>query len=578
MDTSTLVIATIVIIILFIMLLFNVEILNYISNLFNTTSGTNTTPGDCPDYWVKYQNHKDSSTDASKYGCYINSKLQPDVVYNGGTCNYINGYRTNFGTMPNYCDMSQNPASGNELNISNAQAGIQLIDGWQSFFKGQNLPAMIAISPQQNQSWNPNYDDTATGSAAAGGTVKDNDNLYLYHVGLYAFNSVLPLGSGVRQYKVSAIGDINHNLLIDAKSFTGPSYIMTGLDSLNGDSLIINDNYGYLSSELNSPDNALLRDIGKFYKNLYKCGDTYTVGYTGVTEDKTIECPTTWTSTISNLTVDTSYVLVYLDMSPSSASGATPAYPDTNDKGHVVSIYDKLTKSSIKKGVATTIDASNIEFTDDVGLTKKYYEFLTTDGSTAVTESFLTSNNRRLNYIEFYIPAYNPNTSGTNQNTVAGYSMDVLDSLSYCQKKIWASKNDIQWSGITDNWTLDMCNENDFSAQVNVDVSFNIYSNPSGGCTYMTIDDASAAAQTYIAAMTTAYGAANADDFIGSPAGADILDTKYGLTGNYTADGSGAQAGYYIQTGNERGTTCDINNVIYDSYNAVTTLNYADIL
>ena len=222
-------------------------------------------------------------------------------------------------------------------------------------------------------------------------------------------------------------------------------------------------------------------------------------------------------------------------------------------------------------------DVNNIEFKYGT-TTTKYIDQLTTDGSTTATDANLAGLNLRVNYIEFYIPAYNPNTSGSNQNTVAGYSMDVLDSLSYCQKKIWASKNDIQWSGITDNWTLDACNENDFSAQVNVDVSFNIYSNPTGGCTYMTIDDASAAAQTYISDVYAAGGAASEADFVNSAAGAALIGTRYGLTAGYTADGNGAQAGYYIQTGDERGTTCDINNVIYDSYNAATTINYGDLL
>ena len=30
-----------------------------------------------------------------KSGCHVNATLDPDVVYNGGKCNYLNGERTN---------------------------------------------------------------------------------------------------------------------------------------------------------------------------------------------------------------------------------------------------------------------------------------------------------------------------------------------------------------------------------------------------------------------------------------------------------------------------------------------------
>ena len=117
------IITAIIIIIIFFILIFQEDINNFFMNLVR--SSNNTTPSDCPDYWIKYSNHKDSSTSDSKYGCYIDAKKQPDVVYNGGRCNYINGVRTNFGTMPNYCDLSQNKAEGDNLNLTDTRSGIK---------------------------------------------------------------------------------------------------------------------------------------------------------------------------------------------------------------------------------------------------------------------------------------------------------------------------------------------------------------------------------------------------------------------------------------------------------------------
>lgn len=532
MDTITLVIATIVIIILFIMLLFNVEIINFINNLSNTTNGTNTMPSDCPDYWIKYSNHKSDTDSSSKYGCYVNSKIQPDVLYNGGKCNYINGERTNFGSMPNYCDVSQNNPSGSELSISNPADGIKLIDGWQSFFTDLNLAAVIAISPQQKQPWNPGHPISSSDSS----DISANDHLELRHVGLYKFESIsIDDADNSRTYRVNS----KVSLLTDAESFTGKSYIMTGFDSLMTSGSILNDNYGYNSSdELNSSSQALKANINMFYKNAYKCGDTFTYDVTG--SSTSIDCPTTWSAVTSNLSVDTSYVLIYLDVSSNSVD---VIYDDNNNTGHVVSIYDKLTKSAIKKSVVSSFDDMDcIKFDIGDGSQTPYITTLTVNEAIVTSAADVTG--MRLNYLEFYIPPYNPNTiSDNSNNTVAGYSMDVFDSLSYCQKRIWASKNDIQWSGITDNWSLDRCNEHDFSNLVDytLDICFNISSGTVNECKYFTTSDASNAA----AIFNTGYNSEN----------------KYGQTSLNEAagDGTNAESGYYIQGGPNEGTVCEID-------------------
>jgi hypothetical protein len=120
------------------------------------------------------------------------------------------------------------------------------------------------------------------------------------------------------------------------------------------------------------------------------------------------------------------------------------------------------------------------------------------------------------------------------------------------------------WSGITDNWTLDMCNENDFLSPVNVDTSFTITDSDLEGCKYFNTSDASSAAQAYI----TASGAGDGT----------LANIKYGLVGTYTADGSGARAGYYIQGGTNEGDDCDINAIAYDTYNTLTSLNFSELL
>ena len=548
MDTITLVIATIVIIILFIMLLFNVEIINFINNLSNTTNGTNTTPSDCPDYWVKYNNHKDSSSDTPKYGCYVNSNIQPSVLYNGGKCNYINGNRTNFGSMPNYCDVSQSIPSGSNLSISNPEHGIKLIDGWQSFFTDLKLAAVIAISPQQQQSWNPLF---------AGGTPSDtsaNDHLELRHVGLYEFESRDDINGTITYTGTSA-----DNLLTDstAKSFSGKSYIMTGFDSLSMGGTILNENYGYTDSNINSSNGALDSDIKLFYKNAYKCGEEFEYDVDGSVSLTPIECPTTWSAMTSNLSVDTSYVLIYLDVS-GNLDGAN--YSDSSNTQHVVSIYDKLTKSAIKKSVASSVtDPKKIKFKENNESTPYSYVNNLKIGGSSITDSTDLSN-VRLNYLEFYIPPYNPNTiSDNSNNTVAGYSMDVFDSLSYCQKRIWASKNDIQWSGITDNWSLDRCNEYDFSNVVDytLDICFNISSGTANTCKYFSTSDASDAAAIW------------------NGEGNDSLNRYGQTTSNISGnDGSNAQEGTYIELGYNKGLTCDID---YTS-NYRSTIDFGNIL
>jgi len=481
------IITTIIIIILFFIFLFQEEMNKFFMNL--TMSSSNTRPSDCPDYWIKYSNHKNSSGDDLKYGCYIDAKKQPDVVYNGGRCNYINGVRTNFGTMPNYCDLSQNNAVGNNLNLTNTRSGIELIDGWQSFFKMDNLPAVLSIAPQQNKSWVPGKSYDGTDESA-------NDDLELRYVALYKISYKHDTGSEI----IYTLIDDDPIILSDELSFSGPSYTMTGIAGYinnHADAATILNNYGYSSNlELNYPSNATNNDLTKFYKNIYRCKTDRMRDYHNIDlNNRKIACPTTWRATIPDLPVDTSYVLIYVGGNPSqnNLNTADETIP------FVVSIYDKLTKSYITKQVATKLDenTSSIKLRNTGGTVDDFKEKLSNgtnnySGDYTLTFQGLPSN-IYIGYIDIYIPYYDPNTSDGSHNTVAGYEMSVFDNLNYCQKRMWAMKNDIHWSGITDNPTLTRCSEDDFYSPVNFDVSFSLTATLGADCLYYdasgTVDD-----------------------------------------------------------------------------------------
>lgn len=455
------IITVIIIIILFLIFLFQKEITIYFMNVVG--SSNNNTPSDCPDYWIKYTNHKNSSTDDSTYGCYIDAIKEPDVVYNGGRCNYINGVRTNFGTMPNYCDLSQNNAVGDNLNLTDTRSGIQLINGWQSFFKMENLPAVISISPQQNQSWVP-------GITSDGSDVSANDHLELRYVALYKISSVEYSGNDL----IYILAENNPIPLSDTTSFSGPSYTMTGTEGFDTTSATILNNYGYTSSsELDYPNKALTTELSEFYKNIYRCN---TVRLSSYIDSQKIACPTTWKATVADLPVDTSYVLIYVG-----------GYAATDDpKSYVVSIYDKLTKSYITKQVANTLNYDNKIYLQNTSNVKEdFTETLMNEGSNfGPADVSGIADNLYIGYINIYIPYYHPNTSDGSHNTVAGYDMNVFDNLNYCQKRMWAKKNDIHWSGITDNPNLTKCSEDDFFSPVNFDVSFSLTAELNEDCAY----------------------------------------------------------------------------------------------
>ena len=469
------IITAIIIIILFITFLFQEEINNFFTSLVRSSS--NTTPSDCPDYWIKYSNHKNSSTNSATYGCYINAIKQPDVVYNGGKCNYINGVRTNFGSMPNYCDVSQSYAVGDNLNLSNARSGVNLVDGWQSFFKIEKLPAVVSIAPQQPKKWVPGIDIDGTDAS-------DNDHLELRYVGVYQINNVSHTGTN----RIYTLVQDNPITLSNTQSFSGPSYTITGVDGFDTQDATILNNYGYTSNlHLDEPINALTTELNKYYKNIYKCNTdrlndyVYTDEY-GLSTQR-IACPTTWRATIPDLPVDTSYVLIYVGGKPPNYNISETGRDSSG--AYVVSIYDKLTKSYITKELANVLATG-----DSIKLKKSTGEIDILDDLTYNSQSLSSydvtniSPTLYIGYVDIYIPYYDPNTSDGFHNTVAGYEMSVFDNLNYCQKRTWAMKNDIHWSGITDNPTLTKCNENDFFSPVNFDVSFSLTATLNQECLY----------------------------------------------------------------------------------------------
>ena len=112
------------------------------------------------------------------------------------------------------------------------------------------------------------------------------------------------------------------------------------------------------------------------------------------------------------------------------------------------------------------------------------------DGGTFGTGNVSSiSDNLYIGYIDIYIPYYDPNTSDGYNNTVAGYEMSVFDNLNYCQKRMWAMKNDIHWTGITDNPTLTKCSEDDFFSPVNFNVSFSLTATINQDCLYDDVSD-----------------------------------------------------------------------------------------
>jgi len=483
------IITAIIIIILFFILLFQEEINDFLKNIL--ISSSNTTPSDCPDYWIKYSKHRNSTGDDFKYGCYIDAKKQPDVVYNGGRCNYINGVRTNFGNMPNYCDVSQSNAIGDNLNLSNTRSGIQLIDGWQSFFKMENLPAVVSIAPQQPKTWVPGRDTDGVDASS-------NDHLELRYVVLYKYTDRQEVSSGsetIRKYTLANDNVIGTPIsLYDAESFSGPSYTITGVEAFNTQAATIKNNFGYSSNlDLDYPSNALDIDLTKYYKNIYKCDtdrlNTYAnTGSEGLST-RTIACPTTWRATIPDLPVDTSYVLIYIGAYPENYVNFTP----DNSGAYVVSIYDKLTKSYITKEIATVLPSNHSIYLKNASETGDGVDFLgnvesqQNDGSKSLSDY---GPRLYIGYLDIYIPYYDPdiNTDGSH-NTVAGYEMSVFDKLNYCQKRTWAMKNDIHWSGITDNPTLRQCNSSDFFSPVNFDVSFSLTATLNDDCLWSDISN-----------------------------------------------------------------------------------------
>ena len=454
-DIYIVILVTIFLIILFLFFVFYHDIMNFFKNLGNITMKTS--PSDCPDYWIKYSNHKDSSDDTSpKSGCYVNATLVPDVVYNGGKCNYLDGERTNFGNMPNYCDRVQVAGAGDDFinNLTTATSGIELVDGWQSFFKGINLPAVISIAPQHNKEWNPGLDGSETAISS------NDDSLFLAYVKLYKYETFSPEAQQTAHFK-----GCTEMTLASTKMYTGPSYTITGIEAIidanTAKQSILIDNaaiMGGADGYILEADKALTPNLNEFSLNSLKCGENYPAEYN--VEGTQIPCPSTWRCEVDNLEVNSKYVLIYIGK-------FTPSYPS---QGYIVSVYDKLTTSYIKKAVSSTAGDIKISSSSSTGVS--IFDNLTYNGTT-MTKNLLATvdTDAFIGYLTFETPPYNPDTN--DPNTVAGYSMDVFENLSLCQKRTWAVKNDIQWSGITDNPTLsENCNESDFFSPVDFDLNF----------------------------------------------------------------------------------------------------------
>lgn len=468
-DIYIIILVSVLLIILFFFLVFYNDIMFFFKNLGNIS--IKTTPSDCPDYWIKYSKHRDSPTGDEKYGCYIDAKINPDVVYNGGKCNYINGQRTNFGTMPNYCDVNQITNTSDSLinNLTTATSGIELVDGWQSFFKNINLPAVISIAPQHNKIWNPGV---TSGYDAADAETSANDKLFISSVQLYKYTDAS---------FVTATNNINFTVdggeitLNAAQAYTGPSYTITGIQAVKDNSYpIYLDNaltYTSLSGTIQyTADKALLGDINEYSMNAHSCGITDPTDNT-----KQIPCPSTWRCEVDDLEVDTSYVLFYVGKYNNDGGFSNMPY--------IVSVYDKLTTSLITKAVSEHV--SSITFYNTITIQAGAGATPTTLHSTAES----THTNAFIGYLTFRSHPYHPKTNISN--TVAGYDMQVFDNLSLCQKRTWAVKNDIKWSGITDNPTLsENCNEDDFFSPVDFNVDFTYSNTEIGSCITKTIDQA----------------------------------------------------------------------------------------
>ena len=467
------ILVSVILIISFLFLVYYDDIVFYFKNLANTT--LDTTPSDCPDYWIKYNNHKNDPSAEAKYGCYVDAKSDPDIVYNGGKCNYLNGERTNFGSMPNYCDITQVPGTANSFlnNLSTSTNGVHLIDGWQSFFKNTNLPAIISITPQHNKTW------SGAGAAATGGDDYDagdtvNDDITIRYVVLYEYTDISDTATSINFMNTRKLQ------LDNKKLHTGPSYPVTGLGPVinaydNGYSLLT-DNEGMsmtarsgTTPTIHEASHATTIHLDEYATNLHKCGQN------------SIDCPSTWSAETPNLKVDTSFVLIYI--------GDYVTGGAFDSSGYYISVYDKLTTSYIEKStsdIITTIQIDGEDILDDLKVA----------GVTVTQSSMATSlPNSFIGYLRFSTPPYNPKTN--NPKTVAGYSMDVFDNLTLCQKRTWAVKNDIKWSGITDNPTLsEKCNESDFFSPVDFNVDFTLdslcttYDSSAaalaGGCAYPT--------------------------------------------------------------------------------------------
>ena len=470
-DIYIIILVSVLLIILFFFLVFYHDIMFFFKNLGNIS--IKTAPSDCPDYWIKYSKHKDSATSEEKYGCYIDAKINPDVVYNGGKCNYINGQRTNFGTMPNYCDIEQRANTSDSLinNLTTATSGIELVDGWQSFFKDIDLPAVISIAPQHKKSWNPG---ASTPYDAFGVENSDNDKLFISSVQLYKYTAAT-FNAGARTANFTVVG--NEITLKAAQAYTGPSYTITGIQAVidNTDPIYLDNALTYNDGSTTieyTADKALLGDIGEYSMNAHSCGITDPTD-----NSKEIPCPSTWRCEVDDLDVDVSYVLFYVGKYNTGGDFANMPY--------IVSVYDKLTTSLITKAVS-----------EDVSEIAPNYETITiqqSEGGAATdlhsASDLSTHTNAFIGFLTFRSHPYHPKTNISN--TVAGYDMQVFDNLSLCQKRTWAVKNDIKWSGITDNPTLsENCNEDDFFSPVDFNVDFTYSNTGIGSCVKKTLPEA----------------------------------------------------------------------------------------
>ena len=145
-------------------------------------------------------------------------------------------------------------------------------------------------------------------------------------------------------------------------------------------------------------------------------------------------CPSTWRCEVDNLEVNSKICLNVLEN----------LHPVILVKD-ILLAYDKLTTSYIKKGVSST--ASDIKISSSSSNNVSIFDNLTYNGDTMTSSRLVDVDaDAFIGYLTFETPPYNPNTN--DPNTVAGYSMDVFENLSLCQKRTWAVKNDIQWSGI----------------------------------------------------------------------------------------------------------------------------------